>query len=64
MTKIPSLLLYPGFPLALVGALIWMSYAHSWSGEATGWGISAILGAATAIDLFVSKRVAKRRHRA
>jgi hypothetical protein len=64
MTRTLSLLLFPGLPLALVGALIWMSYAHSWSGEATGWGISAILGAATAIDIFVSKRMSERRHRA
>jgi hypothetical protein len=60
VTRVLSLLLFPGFPLALVGALIWMSYAQSWSGEATGWGITAILGGATAIDVFVSKR----RHRA
>jgi hypothetical protein len=41
-----------------------MSYAHSWSGEATGWGITAILGGATVIDILVPKRIAKRRHRA
>jgi hypothetical protein len=58
------LLLHPGLPLALVGALVWMSYAHSWSGEATGWGITAILGGATVIDILVPKRIAKRRHRA
>jgi Zn-dependent protease with chaperone function len=44
-----------GAPLALVVALILVAGAHSWSDEATQWGIMAVLGGATIIDLLVSR---------
>lgn len=64
MKRALSLLVHTGLPLALVGVLIWVADAQSWSGEATGWGVATILGGATVVDLVVSRRLSKHRHKA